>query len=934
VTEDGISEAILTDETDNIACGVVAQTENTKGRVGYKVGGKVSGELICFDNLLATSDIPKITTWKNQPLSEKIVLTDYMVPMPLSDKYEFYYQDEPIYTSANLEDDIQLRMEESRRAGFDGWTYFLPLSSPESYIAKMGEYIGHAKSLKTKTGKDFYIVPQLNFTEDWDISVDNVSNAIIGILSLYSDDLPLLDGKPLISTFGGDYLSPMQWDAVRKKVKKSTASKKDFYLKLEMGKIKRDRFNEKVFNRYLDIADCVYLYSSFDDPQNSKIEAMIAARNQRDDNREISATAKNMYWRTETGTVIDGRGADLFVKSWEYIIDKGFNIAHVTTWNDYSETAIEPSYNRSDVISKLNLNYSNILKTGDYIAPSEEIYFVQPSEIYKNSAIEVEVIGLKRNTPDRHFVFKLEDANGNTLYETDLMPFPKNERKIIRIEIPPLCFVGQEWVYPILYDEDNLTVKYGEFINVNNITRKNYNYIYRNINEMLSKDEIISIVPDIQSNLIDDINRFNIDVSGISDILNIDIYRGFDYMGNNDIQQRDYRVYSHGEVFSVPNDKMRAKIAVEFQGGGITWNGRINFDATPTIVNVDGALQGTEKIVNNNTYISYNCATPFLRASSANKGVDVLYMDIIYPPAENITIHFLDSNLSDITFTLNELLDGSIRKSETNNNDSVVTISLTDREIAAKQALAPSDAFSFAWRLEKADNVKSCYYYVGVKTIENRFIKSKPIYLHQSVGNEPIASFDFEEAADEYGPLYKDLSGNNQRMIGGGGFIHRLLYNNPESSPQRVGGKLEFDGIDDFAVLTDSAIPIGVNTVSFRLTLHSIKEQKILKIRNGGYNLEMLADGAIKVGRRIGNNFNEFITKNKLVANNEYQIALTHSETLLSLYVNNELWGQTVAIGLANNGPAFIGSNESGTQNMHGVIDDFKIYNKHYTEIN
>ncbi|MCK9477946.1 MAG: chitobiase/beta-hexosaminidase C-terminal domain-containing protein [Firmicutes bacterium] len=951
--------------------------------------GVLVGNPIVFDYLVRS----------DKETDKGSIVADYMVPFALFQNYELFYPDAPLFRSLSDVDsladidtvryeDMKTRMLASIQAGLKGWGFYLPVSKASffDYLDDQLKLVTEiAQDVYEETGVHFMVMPQLNVIEDWNPTEKLLTECMKKLLIEYGDSpyVTHINGIPAFTTFTGDVLSPSQWAAVRENIENDPdipERNKKFILFIDFRRIKRTQvYTDLVYKRYMDVCDGGYLYSNRLDAENSLLDQMLEGVESRQEKKYIRGSVEYMYWRPEIGNASNPQGTSEIRNMLKGMMERGVSLIHLCTWNDYSETAVEPSKNKSYVLADILNYFSKWMENGEEPTWQEDgIYFSQPIEVMVGEHLLLEVLGFKRTTKEKFVKLELENNKGEIVYTSKIETVYNDRLTDIALKVPTDNLYGSLWLRPILSigdTEGNLSEKrYGDFISINRVTRANHIVIHRNIKEMLSEGEIIDIKPLLEGNDANAtsfgsfsksaVESLGVKVSNIEQIKDVKIYRGSNVMGDIDVQKRHYRVYSHiNEKEEAPEGKQRRTIKIMWQGAAENqdnWGGKLLFEGD---VKINGSLDYLAnkafeiKEVDGKPMPKWTSQTPMRKASSANKGVNGIIIDITYNPKDKITLDFESPALKDITFTLNELESDGIYIAQLSDNSGFTSICLTDYDVSKQPMTAMDESFvDFTYNVEYYDDNPMSFYYAEVQTADNRFLKSTPIYIQNSEDVSLIDSvvwsddkkdsapikmlniekysgiFYFEDEAGQSSARFKDFSGADNTMSGGGNIINRSFRGYADSSPVREGKGISFNGEGQFAVFTDSMVPIGASTIEFDLKVNSFtKNQNLLSIINGAYILNIMPGATLRFTRAFAYEHGNMLrntanSTKKLEKGKWYKIAITNDCKVATVYVDDEPWCQIDSPGRARNGVMVL-SNSPGiaTNAFDGSIDNLKI---------
>ncbi|MCK9477947.1 MAG: hypothetical protein M0R40_00385 [Firmicutes bacterium] len=798
-------------------------------------------------------------------MDKSLVVANFMSPFSLNADYDLYFRDAPLLKPTGDEvEDTELRMKTAYEHGVTGFEVFIPLPAKEQYFKSLELIFSAAKRLFNKTGIEFYIIPRINIIDRWEFSAESIAGLIIELLDKYKDKgLFKTAGSFLISTFNGDTLSPNQWEYIQNKIERHGHS---IFLSLDMGRIKRTwkengGFCGPVFNRYLEVCDGTFLFSHSTDYKHQNFYSMCKASEQYTPKKYVMGTVQYGYWRPEIGCIFSPHGTSMFRDDWERTIQQKNAAVNITTWNDYSEGAIEPSFNKGHVICEINNYYCNLMKGKKRV--NNEIYISYPAEVFVGEKLEIEVLSFDN---DLDVALTLESPDGKIVYASNA---DKREDSVTFV-IPTIKF--DKYLYLVPKIEIGGVVKLCDFINMNRITHSNYTFIHRKFSQLpgqkLKKGEG-------------------------------KLYTGSSYLGNMDEQQKDYQ---YGK-----------SIRILWIGECENWNGRLIF-GKGEITNIKHYFEQGESVRFENNKAEWVSQTPFKTVPYGNVGVDGFYIQGLFDEDESNMLEF-DNGIC-VSFKIADLKKELIEKNI--ENGGFIRIELADRNISDDKGVEIpkniKNAISYFYYYDGNHNKSMpCYRirnnnYAKIKCFayDEAEEKTKKIEIFQE--ESIVADFDLEKAAGSY---CADLTGNRQMLLGGGAVINRSIWGGAERSPKNG----HFDGADDFMLLSDSAVPIGSNRIEITLKAKKLGAD-IIDVYNGAWKLSLLDNGAVLLSRKIGMLKNiktyEILTKPIIKEDVEYNITFSTDCEMVRLWVNDALVGETPCKGVARNGHTILGKNFCG----------------------
>jgi hypothetical protein len=173
------------------------------------------------------------------------------------------------------------------------------------------------------------------------------------------------------------------------------------------------------------------------------------------------------------------------------------------------------------------------------------------------------------------------------------------------------------------------------------------------------------------------------------------------------------------------------------------------------------------------------------------------------------------------------------------------------------------------------------------------------------------------------------------------------LINGATWTTGKVGNGVRLDGLNDFITLPSLDIPGGAMTIAAWINTSSVDnftDQRFVSKANGSdvtNHFWMLGQATVDGQRRLRFRLKTDGTTTTLVAssgnlplNTWYHATATYDGTRMRLYLNGVAVGSIVktgAISTSTSVPTNIGRNPNGSNYMHGVIDDVRIYNRALT---
>lgn len=974
-------------------------------------GGTLQGSAVTFKyDIMSEANFPS-----------KMVAGSHLPGFTLNKDNENLFQDYHIMpVSTDSIDNLETQMNNAYTSGNDAFVTDFIYAAQAAQFDEFEDEITACARLRNN-GKTFYLIPEM------DVLVERHNNTTTQIKTLMEDFLKefgtndcvlKVNNRVIFYTFAGDAFTPSQWKEVidgiyndfenDSNLSAEIKALKKVYVIVDMTRTRKIGYSDPVYQRYMDVVNGAFMFTDVStDLKLEHDDQMVDGAKARYDKKVVVSSVQKTYWRPEFGVIVPAEGSGKFREEWEYFMKRKPEFVHVTTLDDYTENAvIEPTRKNAYVMAKLNKYYSDWLKNGaEQTSSNEDIFVTVPEEAFIGETYTVELVGLKRSTAGKYVRVHIEDSDGNIVHQSNTTYMTNANLNEFNVDVPTKTLYNKLWLRPRIYvssstfDASSLpsTYKLGDFTRINRVSKSNYNYVRRELNNLLDSSQTLTITPKKQGNtaspiasgwgtyLKSDVESFDVNVDGISNVKEVKLYRGSANQGETDVALRDYRVFTYGDTQSIPSGKERLTLSITWQGNVNTsdnWNGYLTFSENPTIVNYkydsfDGGTESLVKSTNSSTgydQLRWISSTPFTNTPYANFGYDGILVDLIYDPTKDITLDFDDTSLDDKTFTLNQLKSGAIEMGQMSSKNGFASIRLVDKSIKPNNGSTISLPLSFNHAIEYYDSVPLSYYYAEIQTTDDKIIRSKPIFIQSTndvstvsskvyVDSEAasysisilniektVAEFNFDESGTNAGPRYFDATGNNQYAIGGGSVLHTFLYGADTRSASRVtgysGNGLSFDGIDDYAILSSSMVPIGSSTVQMKIKLTQLKEHRIFWMINGAYSISVFPSGKINVERKIGNVTPVTYTiltddSHKLSANTWYDIAVTSDTETMKLYVNGSLWGQTNVSGKARNGFPYVGYwaspigmtswTSQDTRMFDGILDDLKITAVPYT---
>ncbi|MGI6587299.1 MAG: cadherin-like beta sandwich domain-containing protein [Peptococcia bacterium] len=178
---------------------------------------------------------------------------------------------------------------------------------------------------------------------------------------------------------------------------------------------------------------------------------------------------------------------------------------------------------------------------------------------------------------------------------------------------------------------------------------------------------------------------------------------------------------------------------------------------------------------------------------------------------------------------------------------------------------------------------------------------------------------------------WNDLSGKDNH-----GELNNFAYT---TGSGWTGEGLEFDGVNDYVEIANPLIQDSDFTISFWTKLNSIKNQCFFCTRTmlgQGVSIFALSNNTIRIDTSQGM---QWITGYNIPVNTKTHIAVTKSNSNVSLYINGVFHSSTSSVGnmssmsnIATLGISHISGGNFGNQ-LDGIIDGVCIYNRALTDV-